>query len=170
MLLVEQCPDLQMRTGYFRSLFLGSLYHLLNVQIPCCFDLGESEHGAQLKNMWAEALHVIPFLLGRDGKAWAGEHGAVLASCLGVYPPIRGLLLALVVQKAKQRRIHCSHSQAGCRPCCTAYLLFHTVPTALHSAVVVGSAYLGVRKRVVSSLPGPILLEQVCGARFIVRS
>jgi len=63
---------------------------------------------------------VIPFLHGRDGKAWEGEHGAVLVSCL-----------------------------------------LHTVPTALHSAVVVGSAYLGVRKRVVSSLPGPILLEPV---------
>ncbi len=63
---------------------------------------------------------MIPFLLGRDGKAWEGEHGSVLASCL-----------------------------------------LHTVPTALHSAVVVGSAYLGVRKRVVSSLPGPILLEPV---------
>ena len=63
---------------------------------------------------------MIPFLHGRDGKAWEGEHGAALVSCL-----------------------------------------LHTVPTALHSAVVVGSGYLGVRKRVVSSLPGPILLEPV---------
>jgi len=69
---------------------LGGLQHVINVQGPCGFDVGTSEHGAQLENIRAEALHVIPFLLDRDGKEWECEHSC-LASSLGKFGRVVGL-------------------------------------------------------------------------------
>ena len=60
MLFVEQGPDLNMCSCVDYALFLGSLKNVVNVQVPSDFDVGASEHGAQLENIRAEALHVIP--------------------------------------------------------------------------------------------------------------